>query len=89
MVPLLIGAALVSVAIWLVLLLARGGFWRMPEGLDDRASALSAWPDVVAVVPARNAAEVIGRSIGSRPSDRHWGGAWKDRVQSSARQRQA
>jgi hopene-associated glycosyltransferase HpnB len=65
MVPLLIGAALVSVAIWLVLLLARGGFWRMRERLDDRAPPLSAWPDVVAVVPARNEAEVIGRSIGS------------------------
>jgi hopene-associated glycosyltransferase HpnB len=65
MISLLIGAALVSVAIWLVLLFARGGFWRMAERLDDQFPAGLAWPAVVAIVPARNEAEVIGRSIGS------------------------
>jgi hopene-associated glycosyltransferase HpnB len=51
-----------SVAIWLWLLAFRGGFWRngpylwsVPEPTD--------WPEVVAVIPARNEAETIGRTI--------------------------
>ena len=61
---------LVPVAIWLVMLLARGGFWLCRER-DDRdpapepAPEPAAWPRVVAVVPARNEADVIARSIGS------------------------
>ncbi len=65
MVQLFLWAALLSVAIWLVLLVARGGFWLMRERLDGRDPAPAAWPTVVAVVPARNEAEVIGRSVGS------------------------
>ncbi|MBP0491734.1 glycosyltransferase [Pararoseomonas indoligenes] len=57
---------LVPVAIWLVMLLARGGFWLCRERDDrDLAPEPAAWPRVVAVVPARNEADVIARSIGS------------------------
>jgi hopene-associated glycosyltransferase HpnB len=55
-----------TLAIWLYLLLARGGFWLARER-DDRnePSDPTAWPSVTAVVPARDEADVIGRSIGS------------------------
>ncbi len=56
----------VSLMIWLVLLLGRGFFWLARER-DDRAvpSEPGRWPSVAAVVPARNEADVIARSIGS------------------------
>lgn len=64
----MIAAALaaLSLAIWLVLLLGRGMFWLARER-DTRAMppAPEAWPEVVAVVPARDEADVIARSIGS------------------------
>ncbi|SME93418.1 squalene synthase HpnC [Tistlia consotensis] len=54
--------ALLSLAIWCVLLTARGGFWRLSERLG-RAVEPAAWPAVVAVVPARNEAEVVGEAV--------------------------
>src|SRR6059058_1127041 len=63
----LIVAAL-SCAIWIYLLSARGGFWRAAqrdEALDASLLRLGKWPRVLAVVPARNEAEVIGVSIAS------------------------
>jgi hopene-associated glycosyltransferase HpnB len=60
----LIGALVLLV--WLYLLLGRGGFWRARERDDrDEAPEPSHWPSVVAVVPARDEADVIARSIGS------------------------
>lgn len=53
----------VSLAIWLALLFARGLFW-WPR-LPGRAPEPARWPSVVAVVPARDEAEIIERSIGS------------------------
>ena len=53
-------------AIWLYLLLFRDRFWRLQE--RDTIGVLHAparWPSVVAVVPARNEADVIAQSIGS------------------------
>lgn len=52
--------------IWLVLLLGRDMFWLTREQ-DTRAMPPEpqAWPDVVAVVPARDEADVIARSVGS------------------------
>jgi hopene-associated glycosyltransferase HpnB len=58
--------ALLPVAIWLYLLAGRGMFWVMNERDDvDAPPALDVWPSVTAVVPARNEADVIARSIGS------------------------
>jgi hopene-associated glycosyltransferase HpnB len=53
-------------AIWLVLLFGRGFFWLARER-DDREepAAPNTWPSVVAVVPARDEADVIARSIAS------------------------
>jgi hopene-associated glycosyltransferase HpnB len=58
--------AYLSLVVWLYLLLGRGGFWLGRER-DDRATppAPLVWPRVVAVVPARDEAEVIAASIGS------------------------
>lgn len=57
---------LVALSVWLYLLSARGGFWLArdrddPEGIPDPVH----WPSVMAVVPARNEADVIARSVGS------------------------
>jgi hopene-associated glycosyltransferase HpnB len=54
-----------SFAIWIYLLVARGGFWLMRERSDASLPAPSAWPSVVAIVPARDEADVIATSIGS------------------------
>lgn len=60
------GIGALALAIWLVLLLGRDMFWLARER-DTRAMppAPEAWPEVVAVVPARDEADVIARSIGS------------------------
>jgi hopene-associated glycosyltransferase HpnB len=53
-------------AAWLYLLLGRGMFWLFRERDDEeRVPALARWPSVVAVVPARDEADVIARSLGS------------------------
>ena len=55
----------VVVAIWLVLLFGRSGWWRAAEHDDGPLPAPAAWPSVVAVVPARDEAAVIGRAVAS------------------------
>jgi hopene-associated glycosyltransferase HpnB len=58
--------AFLSLAIWLVLLFGRGFFWLARERDDrDEPPEPTSWPSVTAVVPARNEAELIARSIGS------------------------
>ncbi|MDR3511557.1 MAG: glycosyltransferase [Caulobacteraceae bacterium] len=58
--------ALLPLLIWAYLVLARGGFWLARER-DDRAEPPepAVWPAIAAVVPARDEADVIARSIGS------------------------
>jgi hopene-associated glycosyltransferase HpnB len=67
--------ATVALAVWLYLLLGRGGFWRCRERDDDVPAKLAAWPRVAAVVPARNEAEHIADSIRSLLAQ-DYGGAW-------------
>jgi hopene-associated glycosyltransferase HpnB len=68
--------AWLSLLIWLVLLFGRGGFWRAQplERLSESTvhavgqaeiARRGAWPALVAVVPARNEADVIGRAVTS------------------------
>lgn len=52
-------------AVWLYLLLFHRGFWRLRERDTLAVREPDRWPSVVAVVPARNEADVIQRSIGS------------------------
>ncbi len=56
-----------ALAAWVYLLFARGMFWlaRERDDLDQPAVVPTSWPTVVAVVPARNEADVIGRTIAS------------------------
>ena len=63
-------AAGVPLGIWLYLLLARGRFW-LPRTLPSATSRGAG--RVVAVVPARNEAEHIGRAVGSLLAQ-DWGG---------------
>jgi hopene-associated glycosyltransferase HpnB len=58
----LLGAA--TLAVWIYLLAFRGGFWRMESGRRMGAPA-PPLPAVVAVIPARNEAEVVGQAIRS------------------------
>lgn len=68
----LLGAT--TLAVWIYLLAFRGGFWRMESAppMDAPASPL---PSVVAVIPARNEAEVVGRAIRSL-AGQEYGGAF-------------
>lgn len=58
--------ALFALAAWVYLLTARGGFWLGRER-DDHAepAAPAAWPTVAAVIPARDEAATIGRTVQS------------------------
>ncbi len=66
-----LGVAALSFAVWLYLLLGRGFFWRPYEGvavpLPER------WPSVVAIVPARNEAVVVGEAVASLLAQRYDG----------------
>jgi hopene-associated glycosyltransferase HpnB len=57
--------AALSLAIWAVLLLARGGFWRARVRDEPVPAGPAQWPHVAAVIPARNEADCIATSIGS------------------------
>jgi len=70
MLPDLAGAA--AVAVWLYLLVGRGGFWRMRDAPRELALADPA-PAIVAVVPARNEAAVVERAIASLAGQRYPG----------------
>src|SRR4051812_41803780 len=55
----------VPLAIWLYLLLFHHRFWRLKERDSGELPEPAAWPSVVAVVPARNEADVIQASLSS------------------------
>ena len=50
---------------WVWLAVFRGAFWLCDQRLGGDAATLDAWPEIVAVIPARDEAETIARSIGS------------------------
>lgn len=54
---------LFSCAIWLYLLTMRGGFWQAK--MDTLPPAPPTWPRVTAIIPARNEARVVARSLQS------------------------
>ncbi|MEN3584049.1 glycosyltransferase [Streptomyces sp. ZYX-F-203] len=54
--------SVLSLAVWLWLLLGRGMFWRTDVGLPPSA-APETWPSVCVVVPARDEAAVLPRSL--------------------------
>lgn len=54
--------AALALAIWLYLLLAHGGFWRTSVRLP-RAQDPAVWPSVVAIIPARDEAAMVSRTV--------------------------
>lgn len=56
-----------SLLIWVYLLVARGGFWlaRERDDVDEPDQVPVTWPTVVAIVPARDEADVIAQTVGS------------------------
>jgi hopene-associated glycosyltransferase HpnB len=57
--------AALSLIIWLYLLTGRGRFWLGSERDTEMPVALRSWPSVAAVIPARNEADCIGKTIAS------------------------
>src|ERR1700757_4638052 len=60
--------AIVSCVVWIYLLIGRGGFWHAGERDDAIVGAIAEtidWPSVVAVIPARDEATVIGEAVAS------------------------
>jgi hopene-associated glycosyltransferase HpnB len=64
-----------SLAIWLYLLLGRGGFWLSSQRDDGELAPVRAWPRLTIVIPARDEAEGIGACIGSLLAQ-DYAGAW-------------
>src|SRR6516162_10227690 len=58
------GIAVIPVLIWVYLLTARGGFWRVASQRAPELRPADA-RHVVALIPARNEAQVIGTAVAS------------------------
>jgi hopene-associated glycosyltransferase HpnB len=56
--------AAIPLAVWIYLFLARGNFWQLRED-DIYLQPLANWPRVAAIVPARNEAESIAKTVRS------------------------
>ncbi|MGZ5924424.1 MAG: glycosyltransferase, partial [Rhizomicrobium sp.] len=56
--------AFAALAVWIYLVAARGDFWLAAERGGDAPAPL-AWPQVVAVIPARDEADGVGDTVGS------------------------
>lgn len=63
MLSVMIGTA--SLAIWTYLIVARGAFWCCRDRDLANPPEPPVWPSVAAIVPARDEAQVVGKSIGS------------------------
>ncbi len=57
--------ALLGIAIWIGLLLFRGGFWLTDVRLAADQTELDHWPSVCAIVPARDEATVLSETLPS------------------------
>lgn len=74
LVPFLLAATLLALAVWIYLLAGHGGFWRTDQRLPQAGgSDLAAWPAVAAVVPARDEADVIPKTLRTLLSQRYPG----------------
>jgi hopene-associated glycosyltransferase HpnB len=63
-VPVLFGAALLSLSLWAGMVMVHRRFWRADQRLEE-AGELETWPRVAAVIPARDEAATIGRTVTS------------------------
>src|SRR5262249_51166359 len=71
--PVLLAVCVVPAVAWIYLLAAHGGYWRtgcrLPVGGGDAGTGAGDWPSVVAVIPARDEAGVVGLGL-ARPRAR-------------------
>ncbi len=58
-----VALATVVFLVWLFLTFFRGDFWRAEQRLPQEIVRLPYWPEVVAIVPARNEAQSIGHCV--------------------------
>jgi hopene-associated glycosyltransferase HpnB len=60
-----IALAALSLAIWIVLTFFRGAFWQLRQFDDDLVAPLppKIWPRIAVILPARNEAETIARTL--------------------------
>lgn len=64
LVPFLLAVTLLAAAAWVYLVAGHGGFWRTDQRLPRAGGGdLAAWPAVVAVVPARDEADVVPETL--------------------------
>jgi hopene-associated glycosyltransferase HpnB len=67
--PIFVAASLLAVAAWVYLLVAHGGYWRtgcrLPVREGDAGGVAGGWPSVVAVVPARDEADMLPETLPS------------------------
>ncbi|MFW6359934.1 MAG: glycosyltransferase [Chroococcales cyanobacterium] len=54
-----------SLAIWIYLLGFRGQFWRCDQRLDSQTAELETWPTISVVIPARNEADLLPKTLRS------------------------
>ncbi len=64
--------AAAALALWIYLALSRGGFWRASERLTPCPEPKN-WPEVVAVIPARDEADTIGDVISAHLTNNYPG----------------
>jgi hopene-associated glycosyltransferase HpnB len=56
-------ACVAATVVWAYLVAGHGGYWRTSEWLPQVTREPDAWPDVVAVVPARNEADMLPATL--------------------------
>ena len=56
-------ACMVAAVAWTYLVAGHGGYWRTSQWLPPLSRDPDTWPDVVAVVPARNEAEMLPATL--------------------------
>jgi hopene-associated glycosyltransferase HpnB len=62
-VPAAVAACVIAAVAWVFLLAAHGGYWRTDQRLPPAQAGPREWPDVVAVIPARNEAAVLPATL--------------------------
>ena len=61
--PVAVAACVIAAVAWVFLLAAHGGYWRTDQRLPRAQAGQDAWPDVTAVIPARNEAAVLPATL--------------------------
>ena len=64
---------IIALLSWLYLLLFHRSFWRASERLDTQRPSLAEWPEVVAVIPARDEAASIANALHSHAASTYHG----------------